>query len=121
MKVRKGVGRRTKDESKPIDTPVGELGEKDTIMHYNAVMLEDLKSKMELVIEFMETVGSELKREIAQLDRKIEDLRAEMNLKFDALNFKIDKVEERLTLRIDKVAARLDDHDTRLVAIESCH
>ena len=114
MKARKGASGRPRDESKSIDTPVSDLGEKDTIMHYNAVILEDLKSKMDFVIEFMQTVKLDL-------EQKIGDLRAEMNLKFDALNYKIDKVEERLTLRIDKIAVRLDDHESRLATLESCH
>ena len=103
MKRRKGGDGKPRDESKPIDTPVGELGEKDTIMHYNAVMLEEIKSKMELVIEYMATIKH-------GLEQKIEELRNEMNQRFDALNYKI-----------DKIATRVDDHETRLVARESCH
>jgi hypothetical protein len=135
MKERKGSGGRPRGESKPVDTPVGELGEKDTIMHYNAVMLEDLKSKMDFIIEYMETMRREF-------DLKIDALRDEMNQKFDALNYKIDKVEERLnrriddvearlnrriddvearlTLRIDKIAVHLDAHESRFAALESC-
>jgi peptidoglycan hydrolase CwlO-like protein len=128
MKARKGAGGRPREASKPVDTPVDKLGEKDTIMHYNAVMLEDLKHQMQLVIEFMQTIKVEL-------EQKIDALQNEMNQKFDALNYKIDHkindleerlnrriddVEARLTLRIDRIADRLDGHESRLVALEAC-
>jgi len=103
MKARKKAGGRRRDESRPVDTPVGALGEKDTIMHYNAVMLEDLKSKMDFVIEFMQA------------------FRLDVDQKIQELNDKIDDVEARLTLRISKMTIRLDDHEARLATLESRH
>ena len=34
-----------------IDTPVHELGKKDTIEHYNAIMIEEMKSMMKVFME----------------------------------------------------------------------
>ncbi len=112
-----------------IDTPTEELDEKDTIMHYNAVLLEELKSKMDFVIEFMTASVSQLNRKIDALDYKVDMMAIEFDKKllaseerltrqFDA---KLDAMEERLTARIDRIAIRLDDHEGRIATVESYH
>ncbi|MFA4873916.1 MAG: hypothetical protein WC956_06385 [bacterium] len=129
MKSKKGSGSdREKDQGR-IDTPVGELSEKDTIMHYNAVLLEELKSKMDFVIEFMQASVSELNRKIDALNYKVDMMAIEFDKKLQALeerltrrfDVKLDALEERLTARIDKIAVRLDDHEGRIATVESYH
>lgn len=50
----------------------------DTVEHYNAIMIEDLHSKIELVIEGLEVLRSEFRREISSF-------RNEVNGRFDVV------------------------------------
>jgi len=67
----KGAPMSKKTKKATIKTPVKELRKGETIEHYNAVLLEDIKSKMELVIEGMEGTRVSLKEDMSNLDRKL--------------------------------------------------
>lgn len=54
-----------------VRTPVEKLRGKETIEHYNAVLLEDIRSKMEQVIEGMEATKDELKKEARHLEQHL--------------------------------------------------
>lgn len=60
-----------------VRTPIKDLKEKETIEHYNAVLLEDIKSKMEFVIEGMESTKQSLKNDMNNLQ---ENMTQEMEL-----------------------------------------
>ena len=54
-----------------VKTQVKDLKGKETIEHYNAVLLEDMKSQMDWVIEGMDSVKHEINDKMAHLDTKI--------------------------------------------------
>ena len=81
------------------------------------IVLEDMNSKFDLVIEGYNT-----------LDRKIDTFRAELkeditlcNVRIDALSVKIDNVEQRLSDRIDGVEKSLGDKIDAVAADLSAH
>ena len=96
MKKRKTDKPKSKRKSKAtIMTPVAELSPNDTIEHYNAVMIEDIRSTVKLLSEGMTTLRSELKGEISSL-------RTEMNGRFDvveaAIRCNADPIRELQTM-----------------------
>ncbi len=98
MRQKKRADKNRENGKGRVDTPISELGEKDTIMHYNAVLIEELNSKMQLVIESMQATAK-------QLGDKMDAMRAEL----------IDKMEMvRLELR-----SMIRHHDCRLTALEA--
>ena len=60
-----------KTKKATVRTPVKDLGKGETIEHYNAVLYEDLMSKMELVIEGMEGTRDVLREDMRQLEQRI--------------------------------------------------
>ena len=70
------------------------------------VILEDISSKFNLVLEGHEALRSEIR----ELSRKTDERFDLVDVKFSALNKKIDAVEEKLSKKIDAVSADLSAH-----------
>jgi hypothetical protein len=70
------------------------------------ILLEDIRSKFDLVLEGHETLRSEI-RDAREESNEKHDLTA---FQIKALKKKIDDVEERLTNKIDAVATDLAAH-----------
>jgi len=70
------------------------------------VILEDMNSKFDLVLEGHESIRGEI-RDLAQRTAERFDL---VDFKIDTLNQKIDAVDEKLTEKIDNVAVDLKGH-----------
>ncbi|MBI4367563.1 MAG: hypothetical protein HY543_12175 [Deltaproteobacteria bacterium] len=114
--------------------PIGE-----DVVHYHAIVLEEVRSKMDLIAEALAGLRTELKEDIRtlreefgqrmdtlemvvrghsialqRLDQQIETVRTE---------FKADMggMERRLSAKIDGHAGRLDDHEGRIVKLEQYH
>jgi len=108
--------------------------------HYNSVLLEDIKSKMELVIEGMYTIKDELSRKIDETKDELkqdiklnqlaitktrEDMSAmECRLKQEISDVRTElkedmhSMENRLTEKIEGNNTRLKDHDKRISVLE---
>ncbi len=80
-----------------LDTPVEKLGKKETLMHYNAILIEELNAKMQLVLECVKASHEETGRRFVSLEEKFEQ-------RFTALE---------LALRVQK-----DDTDRRFASLE---
>jgi len=108
--------------------PVAELSRDDTIAHYNAVMIEELRSSQKAVIEHVDI-------KIDALDRKLENFRSEVNNRFDiveaaikynSMNIKELQAQMReaggnikdLQTSMMRVEGRLDDHEDRIATLE---
>lgn len=103
-----------------------------TVQHYNAILLEDINSKMELVIEGMEATRTGIQSDMQQMESrlmgKIDLLEAavtahsgEINgLKTEVqrLDAKIDRVERNLSEKIDQQNTRWDGHENRITTLE---
>ncbi len=121
-------------------TPINKLKKGDEIEHYNAVLLEDIKSKMEFVLEGMDVVKNELKSEMHSLDRKItneiellktvihkhssdinwsNNIYKSLNNNIKENNLQITEVGKKLEDKIDKIGERIDDHETRITTLET--
>lgn len=130
-----------------IKTPVKDLKGGETIEHYNAVLLEDIRSKMDsakvTLKDEMKNLEERLTQEIELLKTvvhehsggiRMESLHLEMirnntkenNLQIVATNQKIgeissnmQKMEENLANKIDKIGSSIDGHETRITALEA--
>jgi hypothetical protein len=109
MKKKQGHGKKAR-----TDTPVEELSKKDTIEHYNAIMIEELNSKIDIVIDGLEATKRELRGEISAF-------RTEVNNRFDmveaAIKCNADGIRELKTI-LDRTIIRVDDHEERLERVE---
>jgi chromosome segregation ATPase len=106
-------------------TPVKDLNEEESLMHYNAVMAEELRSQMKLL---METVDGRM----STFEQKIDGLRNEMNARFEIVEAaikvngqritnveaEIQQMEGRLSKKIDTITKRIDNHEDRISPLE---
>jgi hypothetical protein len=81
------------------------------------VILEDINSKFNLVLEGHEVLRSEIR----ELSRRTDERFDLVDLKFSALNRKIDAVDERLSKKIDAVDLKLTKRLGALAADLSAH
>lgn len=87
--------------------------QKDTL----EILLEDIRSKFDLVLEGHEV----LRGEIRELGRKTDDRFDLVDLKIETLNKKIDAVDEKLTKKIDAVDEKLTKKIDAVAADLSAH
>ena len=92
--------------------------------HYNAIMIEDLHSKIDLVIEGLELTRRELRAEIKAVRNDVEN---QFSLVHAAIRCNADGIRElrtdmqhvknrldRMEDKMDHVIDRVDDHEARL-------
>ncbi len=119
------------------DSPVKELDEKETLMHYNAVLIEELNSKMQLVLELVKASHEETGRRFASMEEKFERRFATLELALRSFKDETDKrfsaqelgfrglkddmadMERRICSKINRIAERCDNHECRLGALEA--
>lgn len=116
-------------------TPVAELSKDDTIAHYNAVLIEHLDSKFDLLIEGFQAFKAEVRSEIsafrnevyARFDiveaaikcnaQAIRELQTDMReVKADIKDLQSDMKEVKIGLR--GINNRLDDHEDRITCLD---
>ena len=61
-----------------VNTQISELSKRETLAHYTAVRIEDLLSKMDYVIESVDSLET-------SINARIDVLQAEMNRRFNDL------------------------------------
>lgn len=117
-----------------------------SVGHYNAILLEDIRHKMETVIEATQSTKIELKDEIKalrddlsgridivegvlrhhsvgiqKLNHDVAGLKTDVGgLKTDVggLKSEMRQMEDRLSAKIDRVADRVENHETRIAKLE---
>lgn len=120
--------KNTKGGKATIRTPVKNLKGKETIEHYNAVLLEDIRSKVEQVAEGVDTTRNELRCEIREFKEDVNDrltlVDAAIRKHSDAINEntkRIEAMEEQvgqMEIRlINAISTRLDEHESKPVNI----
>lgn len=87
-----------------MNTPIQNLEQKETMAHYNAVMLEDLHSKMDLLLEGFQANSERL----TAVENGLRSLSEDM----------ID-MERRICSKINRITERCERHDCRLDALEA--
>lgn len=76
-------------------TPVENLSYEATLRHYNAILMEDINSKFNLVLESVQSFREEYKREI-------QEFRNETNQRFDVLELAVkDNTKQIKELKTD--------------------
>ena len=81
--------KKGRDAEAKVNTPVQDLDQKETLMHYNAVLMEEQKSMLKLVLERMDVLTD----------------------RFDGLTDRVDGLTDRvdgLTDRVDGLTDRVD-------------
>ncbi|MFA4973782.1 MAG: hypothetical protein WC683_14315 [bacterium] len=108
-----------------VDTPVEELNQKETLMHYNAVLIEDQNSKFRLVLERMDVLTTEV-RENSRDMKALRTSHDESNMRlsnlelvFRGLKDDILDMERRICSKINRITERCEKHDCRLTALEA--
>ncbi|MFH1873723.1 MAG: hypothetical protein ABH859_00855 [Pseudomonadota bacterium] len=114
-----------------------ERNQNGTAEHYNAVLLEDIRSNMQMLAEGMQTMKAELKADIQGVDQrltqeirltqhalektndKIDNVRTELKSDIENIRSDMQAMEERLSVKLDRNNDRLEDHETRITALES--
>jgi outer membrane murein-binding lipoprotein Lpp len=74
------------------------------------ILLEDIKEKVDLILEGHATLNSKIDRVEDNIEEKIEMLDAKIDSVHNRLNAKIDSVHDRLSAKIDGVANDLAAH-----------
>lgn len=90
-------GRQKRPGRARITTPLEALDEKDTIMHYNAVLIEDLRSGLKQVIEAVESLRVEFRTEM-------NDFRREVNERFSTLELAVRRNSQEIAELRQEVA-----------------
>ena len=89
MSAKKRRGKKDERKHAKGHTPLDRLNEKETLMHYNAVLMEDIKSKFELIIEGMESMRVEFDRQLEairnEFDQKLQIFRTDMDRRFSMM------------------------------------
>jgi vacuolar-type H+-ATPase subunit I/STV1 len=116
MKKKQGHGKKAR-----TDTPVEELSKKDTIEHYNAIMIEEIRSVVRAELEGMHS-------RMDSFEGRLESFRNEVNSRFDLVETAIkcnsqairelrndmDRRFSEMSDKMDHVIDRVDVHEERL-------
>ncbi len=100
----------------------------EKVAHYESILLEDIRSKLELVIEVAQETKQQLELKIdhvkTELTQEILDVKTGLSLvsrkvnhletRFDSLETKVDKMNIDLSEKIDRIGLRLDQHDVEI-------
>lgn len=127
MPKRKGRAKEAK-----VDTPIQDLDQKETIMHYNAVLIEEQNSKFQLVLERLEAVIDKVDGLAVDVRKNGEDVR-ELKTSHDVSNKRLSTLEHafrclkddildmerRICSKINHIAEHCERHECRLTAIEA--
>ena len=121
---------------------IDELSHKESIAHYNAVMIEELRSQFKFVIEKSESSEGRLRQLIEDLRkenqedhddiklvlRKNSDMFEQVDRRFDILEKKVDGLEQKveshdrrfesLEHKFDRLEQKVDGHDLRFDTLE---
>ena len=122
-----------------IHTPVKELNEGDTIVHYNAVLIEDLNSKMQLVLECVQVMAERMDKLESRMEKlesrmeKLENRMEKLENRMDGLEGRVSTVEfavrglkddtldmeRRICSKINRITERCQNHERRFDALEA--
>lgn len=94
-----------------VNTPIEELNTKETIMHYNAVLIEEQNSKFQLVLERIDVLSDKVDKFGNRLTTVEQTIRG---LKDDMID-----MERRICSKINRLIERDDNHECRLAALEA--
>lgn len=96
-----------------VRTPVEQLQPNETIEHYNAVMIEDIRSIVNTAVEGLNS-------RMDSLENKIDTLRSEMNARFEiveaAIKCNAQGIRE-LREMMHHIIHRVDDHEERITGL----
>lgn len=106
MVKKKGSAKEAK-----VNTPIQNLDQKETLMHYNAVLIEEQNSKFQIVLERMDVLAAEVRENSKRLTTVEHAIRG---LKDDMID-----MERRICSKINRITDRCERHECRLNALEA--
>lgn len=93
------------------------------------ILLEEIRSQLQLVIEGYQMLDQKIDRHVARIDRRIDDLETTLRIGFKRVHERIDAVEIRLAnvekglnrveKRLDAVEGRFDTLDSKINGVET--
>ena len=125
----------TKKQKATTLTPIDQLNKAETIQHYNAVLIEDLKSQFKMVIERSEGAEERTRQFIEELHTKTQErfdnvdlvlrhhseLFEEMDERFNKVDQRFDRLESRvcgLEKKMDEVVEAVQHHEKEIQEIK---
>lgn len=127
--------RKTGSKGAKVNTPIAQLDKKETLMHYHAVILEDVHSKMQLVLEGLKANSDRLVHVESAIAR-LEEGYAKIPLILEAVKANSDRLltvesavrglkedmldmEHRLSSKINRITERFDHHEAQHALLEA--
>ncbi len=125
-----------------VKTPVKDLKTEETLDHRKVILLEDIQTKMELVIEGMESTKESLTKKIGDFEDRVDQRFDMIECVVREHSGQLQNIEkqladhgkqladhgkllaghgerlDRIETKIDKIGERLDDHEDRIVILE---
>lgn len=104
-----------------IRTPVEQLGTDDTIQHYNAVLIEDMRSTVDTALEGVYARLDVLDDKITAFDTKLESFRKDVEIQFEILGAEVRRNTQTINeLRgvTHQLIETVDSHEERVERIE---
>lgn len=109
VEEKNGKGSAAEGGEATVTTPVSDLKGKEKLAHYNATLMEDIRSAMKQVIESVDSSNGQVRKEMSEF-------RVEVNGRFEIVekaikstNNKIDSANKSLTEKIDSVDKKLTE------------
>ncbi len=101
--------------------PVKDLNEEESIAHYNAIMIEDLRSTIRTELEGLHSKMDSFERRMGSFETRMDSLDAKMDkqcgLLHTAIRCNADGIRE-LSAKMDRIIDRVNDHEERISQIE---
>ena len=117
-----------KHSTATVNTRVKDLETEETLDHRKVVLLEDIQSKMEQVIEGMDSTKTTLQNEMGEFRKEVnerfemvdfgfkkiqtemQEMRSELKEDIRQLSTSLSETEKRLSDKLDMVDKKLDSH-----------
>ena len=119
--------KRKRAKKAKVDTPVEELDEEESLVHYSSVLIEETNSRMKLVLEVMQVMsyrvdrlGQAVQANTERLDR-IESRVGTLESAFRGLKDDMLDMERRICSKLNRITERCESHDCRINALEAGH
>lgn len=120
MSPRQKQSSRSRKVKKPprSATPVKDLSQGEEIQHYNAILIEEIRSEMKMVVEHVTTseerIMARMDERFLEVDQSFDDVRrilsyhTELFRKNDERWQKNDERWQKAEIKLDQIASKLD-------------
>ena len=94
----------------------------DTIQHYNAVMIEDIRSIVDTAVEGLSSRMDSLEGKISSLDTKFDSFRKDVEIQFEILGAEVRRNSQgikELRAIMHRIIDNVDSQEERIANLET--